>query len=117
PIFKNNPIALQVLGICSALAVTVQLQNVWVMGLGVTLVTAISSMCVSFIRNYIPNSIRIIVQMTIIGSIVIVFDQILKAYDYESSKKMAVYISLIMTNCIVMGRAEAFGMKHGPVAS
>lgn len=117
PIFKDNPITLQVLGICSALAVTVQLNNVIIMCLGVMFVTALSSMGVSLIRNHIPSSIRIIVQMTIIASIVIVFDQILKAYAFEASKKMAVYVGLIITNCIVMGRTEGFAMQNGPIAS
>lgn len=117
PVFKNNPIALQVLGICSALAVTVQIKNAIIMCIGVMLTTAISSMFVSFIRNHIPNSIRIIVQMTIIASIVIVFDQFLIAYAFEAEKKMAVYVGLIITNCIVMGRTEAFAMSNPPMAS
>ncbi len=117
PIFKNNPIALQVLGICSALAVTVQLKNVVVMCGAVTLVTAFSSFSVSLIRNHIPNSIRIIVQMTIIASMVIVADQFMKAYLFETEKAMAVYVGLIITNCIVMGRTEGFAMKNGPWAS
>ncbi len=117
PILKNNPIALQILGICSALAVTVQLKNVVIMCGAVTLVTAFSSFSVSLIRNYIPNSIRIIVQMTIIASLVIVADQFMKAYLFESEKAMAVYVGLIITNCIVMGRTEGFAMKNGPIAS
>lgn len=117
PIFKNNPIALQVLGICSALAVTTQLQQALIMGVAVAIITGVSSMLVSFIRNHTPGSIRIIVQMTVAASAVIVVDQILKAYVYEISKPMSVYISLILTNCILMGRMEAFGMKNGPVAS
>ncbi len=117
PLFKNNPIALQILGVCSALAVTTKLETVLAMGLAVTLVTAFSSFFVSLIRNYIPNSIRIIVQMTIIASFVIVTDQILKAYFFSLSKSMSVYVGLIITNCIVMGRAEAYAMKNPPIPS
>ena len=117
PIIKNNPIALQILGICSALAVTVQLKNVFVMCAAVTLVVAFANMGVSIIRNHVPSSIRIIVQMTIIASLVIVAEQFLKAFVYDQWKTMAVYVGLIITNCIVMGRTEAFGMKNGPVAS
>lgn len=114
PVFKNNPIALQVLGICSALAVTSQLKQVVIMGIAVMLVTAVSSMMVSLLRNNIPNSIRIIVQMTVAASAVIIADQVLKAYVYETSKQMSVYIGLIITNCIVMGRMEGFAMKNTP---
>lgn len=114
PVFKNNPIALQVLGICSALAVTSQLKQVMIMGVAVMLVTAVSSMMVSFLRNNIPSSIRIIVQMTVAASAVIIADQVLKAYVYETSKQMSVYIGLIITNCIVMGRMEGFAMKNTP---
>jgi len=117
PILSNNPIALGVLGVCSALAVTVQLQNVFVMCGAVTIVIALSNMGVSIIRNHVPNSIRIIAQMTIIASLVIVAEQFLKAYVYDQWKTMAVYVGLIITNCIVMGRTEAFGMKNGPIAS
>ena len=117
PVLSNNPIALSVLGVCSALAVTVQLKNVFVMCAAVTLVTALSNMSVSLIRNHIPSSIRIIVQMTIIASLVIVAEQFLKAYVYDQWKTMAVYVGLIITNCIVMGRTEAFAMKNGPVAA
>ncbi len=117
PIIKNNPIALQILGICSALAVTVQLKNVFVMCAAVTLVVAFSNMGVSLIRNHVPSSIRIIVQMTIIASLVIVAEQFLKAFVFDQWKTMAVYVGLIITNCIVMGRTEAFGMKNGPVES
>ena len=117
PIFANNPIALQILGICSALAVTSSLSIALVMGIAVCLVTAFSSMFISLIRNQIPNSIRIIVQMTIIASLVIVVDQMLKAYAYEMSKQLSVFVGLIITNCIVMGRAEAYAMKNGPVMS
>ena len=117
PMFNNNPIALQILGICSALAVTTKLESVLVMSLAVTLVTAFSSFFVSLIRNYIPSSIRIIVQMTIIASLVILTDQLLKAFVYDVSKSMSVYVGLIITNCIVMGRAEAYAMKSNPIAS
>jgi Na+-transporting NADH:ubiquinone oxidoreductase subunit D len=117
PILSNNPIALGVLGICSALAVTVQLKNVFVMCASVTLVTALSNMGVSFIRNHVPSSVRIIVQMTIIATLVIIAEQFLKAYVYDQWKTMAVYVGLIITNCIVMGRTEAFGMKNGPIDS
>ncbi|EIJ69702.1 NADH:ubiquinone reductase (Na(+)-transporting) subunit D [Haemophilus parahaemolyticus] len=117
PVVDNNPIALQILGICSALAVTTQLQTAVVMAIAVSLVTAFSSMFISMIRNYIPNSIRIIVQMAIIASLVILVDQVLRAYAYELSKQLSVFVGLIITNCIVMGRAEAFAMKSGPVES
>lgn len=117
PLFNNNPIALQILGICSALAVTTKLESVFVMALAVTLVTAFSNFFVSIIRNNIPSSIRIIVQMTIIASLVIVTDQLLKAFVYDVAKSMSVYVGLIITNCIVMGRAEAYAMKNGPIES
>ena len=117
PIFANNPIALQVLGICSALAVTTQLIPTIVMAVAVTLVTAFSSASVSFIRKEIPTSIRIIVQMTIIASLVIVVDQILQAFAFGVSQKLSVFVGLIITNCIVMGRAEGFAMKNGPKLS
>ncbi|MEM1345846.1 MAG: NADH:ubiquinone reductase (Na(+)-transporting) subunit D [Pseudomonadota bacterium] len=117
PMVDNNPITLQVLGICSALAVTSSLQVAFVMTLAVTLVTAFSSMFISMLRNHIPGSIRIIVQMIIIASLVIMVDQVLKAYAYEISKTLSVFVGLIITNCIVMGRAEAFAMKNPPVAS
>jgi Na+-transporting NADH:ubiquinone oxidoreductase subunit D len=114
PIFNNNPIALQVLGICSALAVTVQLGTTLVMCAAVTFVLAASNVSVSLIRKVIPSSIRIIVQMTIIASLVILVDQFLRAYLFEVSKQLSVFVGLIITNCIVMGRAEAFAMKNGP---
>ncbi len=117
PVVDNNPIALQILGICSALAVTTQLQTAVVMAIAVSLVTAFSSMFISMIRNYIPNSIRIIVQMAIIASLVILVDQILRAYAYDLSKQLSVFVGLIITNCIVMGRAEAFAMKSAPLES
>lgn len=115
PVFENNPIALQILGICSALAVTTKLESVFVMCLAVTLVCAFSNFFVSVIRNHVPSSIRIIVMMTVIASLVIVTDQLLKAFVYDVAKSMSVYIGLIITNCIVMGRAEAYAMKNGPV--
>lgn len=117
PLFNNNPIALQILGICSALAVTTKLEAALVMSVAVTAVTGLSNMSVSIIRNYIPSSIRIIVQMTIIASLVILTDQVLKAFVYDVAKSMSVYIGLIITNCIVMGRAEAYAMKNGPFIS
>ena len=117
PLFNNNPIALQVLGICSALAVTTKMENALVMSIGLTVVTAFSNLAISLIRNYIPNSIRIIVQLTVIASLVIVTDQILKAYVFEVSKQMSVYVGLIITNCIVMGRAEAYAMANPPLPS
>jgi Na+-transporting NADH:ubiquinone oxidoreductase subunit D len=117
PLVDNNPITLQVLGICSALAVTSSLKVAFVMSLAVIAVIAFSSLFISMLRNYIPNSIRIIVQMTIIASLVIVVDQLLKAYAYEISKTLSVFVGLIITNCIVMGRAEAFAMKNTPIDS
>lgn len=117
PVVDNNPIALQILGICSALAVTTKLETAVVMAIAVSLVTAFSSYFISLIRNYIPNSIRIIVQMAIIASLVILVDQILRAYAYNLSKQLSVFVGLIITNCIVMGRAEAFAMKSEPVKS
>jgi Na+-transporting NADH:ubiquinone oxidoreductase subunit D len=114
PIFENNPIALQILGICSALAVTSNLQVTLVMCIAMTVVVACSNFSIAMIRNYIPNSIRIIAQMIIIASLVIVVDQILKAYAYSISKQLSVFVGLIITNCIVMGRAEAFAMKNKP---
>ena len=113
PIFNQNPIALQILGICSALAVTSKLETAVTMCFAVIFVTAFSSASVSLIRNHIPSSIRIIVQMTIIASLVIVVDQFLKAYAFDMSKQLSVFVGLIITNCIVMGRAEAFAMKEG----
>ncbi|CAM4012649.1 NADH:ubiquinone reductase (Na(+)-transporting) subunit D [Vreelandella rituensis] len=114
PIFQNNPIALQILGICSALAVTTSMSVSLVMALAVIFVTAFANLFVSLIRSHIPSSIRIIVQMTIIASLVIVVDQILKAYAYEMSKQLSVFVGLIITNCIVMGRAEGFAMSNTP---
>lgn len=117
PVIDNNPITLQVLGICSALAVTTNMATSFVMAISVIAVTALSSMFVSAIRKHIPCSIRIIVQMTIIASLVIVVDQVLQAYAYSISKQLSVFVGLIITNCIVMGRAEGFAMCNPPVAS
>jgi Na+-transporting NADH:ubiquinone oxidoreductase subunit D len=114
PVLDNNPIGLQILGICSALAVTSSLNVTLVMCIALTSVVAFSNLFVSLVRNHIPNNIRIIVQMTIIASLVIVVDQILKAVAYDISKQLSVFVGLIITNCIVMGRAEAFAMKNGP---
>ena len=112
PVLNNNPITFQVLGVCSSLAVTTQLSTALVMCIAVTLVTAFSSAAVTALRNYIPSSIRMIVQMVVIASLVIVVDQILKAYFFQISKTMSVFVGLIITNCIVMGRAEGFAMKN-----
>lgn len=117
PVLDNNPIALQVLGVCSALAVTTKLETAFVMTIAVALVTAFSNFFVSSIRNHIPNSVRIIVQMAIIASLVIVVDEVLRAYFYDISKQLSVFVGLIITNCIVMGRAEAFAMKSAPIPS
>lgn len=117
PVVKNNPVTLQILGICSALAVTTSMQVSLVMAIAVIAVTTCSNLVVSLIRNHIPNSIRIICQMTVIASLVIVVDQVLKAYAYDISKQLSVFVGLIITNCIVMGRAEAFAMKNGPQLS
>ncbi|KDE39925.1 Na(+)-translocating NADH-quinone reductase subunit D [Nitrincola lacisaponensis] len=117
PLFKNNPIALQVLGVCSALAVTTNMNNAVVMTLAVIAVASLSNMFISIIRNQIPSNIRIIVQMTIIASLVIVVDQVLKAVVYDVSKQLSVFVGLIITNCIILGRAEAFAMKNPPIPS
>ena len=117
PLFNNNPIAVQVLGICSALAVTTKLETSIVMSLAVIAVMMGSNIAVAAIRTFIPPSIRIIVQLTIIASLVIVTDQILKAFVYDISKQLSVFVGLIITNCIVMGRAEAFAMQNGTKAS
>ena len=114
PLFVNNPIGLQILGICSALAVTTKMSVALVMCIALTLVTAFSNLFISMIRNQIPGSIRIIVQMTIIASLVIVVDQVLGAVAYDISKQLSVFVGLIITNCIVMGRAEAFAMQNPP---
>lgn len=117
PLVSNNPIALQILGVCSALAVTTKLETALIMCLALTITTAFSNFFISLIRNIIPSSIRIIVQMAIIASLVIMVDQVLKAYAFTVSKQMSVFVGLIITNCIVMGRAEAFAMKNPPVIS
>ncbi|WP_220804690.1 NADH:ubiquinone reductase (Na(+)-transporting) subunit D [Pseudomonas sp. NCCP-436] len=117
PIFNNNPIGLQILGICSALAVTSNLKTALVMSIALTLVTGFSNLFISMIRSQIPGSIRMIVQMVIIASLVIVVDQVLKAYAFSLSKQLSVFVGLIITNCIVMGRAEAFAMQNPPVVS
>jgi Na+-transporting NADH:ubiquinone oxidoreductase subunit D len=117
PLIDNNPITLQVLGVCSALAVTTNMMAALIMSIALTVVTAFSSAIISSIRNHIPSSIRIIVQMTIIASLVIVVDQLLKAYAYEASKQLSVFVGLIITNCIVLGRAEAYAMKNPPIMS
>ena len=117
PLVDNNPITLQILGICSALAVTSSMTTALVMCIALTSVTALSNVSVSIIRNHVPSSVRIIIQMTIIASLVIVVDQILKAYAFDTSKKLSVFVGLIITNCIVMGRAEAYAMKNGPFLS
>ncbi len=117
PIFKGNPISVLVLGICSSLAVTVQLKGACVMALSVTIVTALSSLVVSMLRNSIPNRIRIIVQLVVVALMVILVDQVLKAFAYPVSKTLSVYIGLIITNCIVMGRIEAFALGNKPIPS
>ncbi len=117
PIFKGNPITVLVLGVCSALAVTVQLKGAIVMGLSVTIVTAFSSLVVSMLRNTIPNRIRIIVQLVVVALMVILVDQVLKAYAYPVSRSLSVYIGLIITNCIVMGRIEAYALGNKPISS
>ena len=117
PIFKGNPISVLVLGICSSLAVTVQLKGAFVMGLSVIIVTGLSSLVCSLLRNTIPNRIRIIVQLVVVALMVILVDQVLKAYAYQVSKTLSVYIGLIITNCIVMGRIEAYALGNKPFAS
>ena len=117
PLFNDNPIAAQVLGICSALAVTTKLETSVVMSLAVIAVLSLSNLSVSLIRNLIPPSIRIIVQLVIIASLVIVTDQVLQAFVYDISKQLSVFVGLIITNCIVMGRAEAFAMQNPPMDS
>jgi Na+-transporting NADH:ubiquinone oxidoreductase subunit D len=114
PLVNNNPIALQILGLCSALAVTVKLETSLVMSLAVVVVTGCSGAVIGLINTRIPNSIRIIVQMTVIASLVIAVDQLLQAFAFDVSQKLSVFVGLIITNCIVMGRAEAFAMKNGP---
>jgi Na+-transporting NADH:ubiquinone oxidoreductase subunit D len=117
PIFDNNPIALGVLGICSALAVTSKLETSVVMSLAVIFVLAFSNLAVSIIRNHIASSTRILVEMTIIASLVIIADQLIKAFAFDVSKQLSVYVGLIITNCIIMGRAEAFALQNPPLQS
>ncbi|HSV98092.1 MAG TPA: NADH:ubiquinone reductase (Na(+)-transporting) subunit D [Spirochaetota bacterium] len=117
PINENNPITTQVLGICSALAVTSQLKPSIVMGLAVIAVVAFSNLITSFMREYIPQKVRIIVEMTVVASLVILVDQLLKAYAFQMSKQLSVFVGLIITNCIVLGRIEAFSMGNRPVPS
>ncbi len=117
PIFKGNPVTVLVLGICSSLAVTVQLKGAFVMGLSVMIVTGLSSFVVSLLRNTIPNRIRIIVQLVVVSLMVILVDQFLKAYSYGVSKTLSVYVGLIITNCIVMGRIEAYALGNKPLPS
>ncbi len=117
PVFDNNPIGLQILGICSALAVTSNLKTAMVMAIALSLVTAFSNLFIAMIRKQIPGSIRMIVQMVIIASLVIVVDQVLKAYAFSLAKQLSVFVGLIITNCIVMGRAEAFAMQNPPILS
>ena len=117
PIFRDNPIAVLILGICSSLAVTVQLKGACVMALSVTIVTGLSSLVCSLIRNSIPNRVRIIVQLVVVALMVILVDQVLKAYMYPVEKQLSVYIGLIITNCIVMGRIEAFALGNKPIPS
>ncbi|HMB00691.1 MAG TPA: NADH:ubiquinone reductase (Na(+)-transporting) subunit D [Spirochaetota bacterium] len=117
PLLQNNPITVQVLGICSALAVTAKLETALVMSASLTFVTMFANFFVSCIRRVIPSNIRIIVQMTIIASLVIICDQVLKAYVYSISKQLSVFVGLIITNCIVMGRTEAYAMKNNPLSS
>jgi len=114
PLINNNPIALQVLGLCSALAVTTKMSTAFVMSLAVIAVTALSNTAISLIRNFVPPSIRIIVQLTIIASLVIITDQVLQAFVFDISKQLTVFVGLIITNCIIMGRAEAFAMQNPP---
>ena len=114
PLSKNNPVIVQVLGICSALAVTSKLEPSIVMALSVTAVVALANVVISLLRNTIPNSIRIIVQLVVVAALVIVVDQLLKAFAYDVSKQLSVFVGLIITNCIVMGRLEAFALSHRP---
>ena len=117
PLLQDNPIMIQVLGICSSLAVTSNMKTAFVMSIAVTAVTAFSNLIISAIRKIIPSNVRIIAQMTVIASVVIIVDQLLKAFSYDLSKQLSVFVGLIITNCIVMGRAEAFAMKYPPVVS
>jgi Na+-transporting NADH:ubiquinone oxidoreductase subunit D len=117
PLINNNPVTKQILGICSALAVTVKLETALVMSISLTLVLACSNFIISLLRTMIPSKVRIIIQLTIIASLVILIDQVLKAYMYDISKQLSVFVGLIITNCIVMGRAEAFAMQNNPIDS
>ena len=117
PFFNNNPISLQILGICSALAVTTKLETSVVMSMAVIFVAALSNFAVSLIRNHVSSSIRILVEMTIIASLVIIADQLIKAYAYDISKQLSIFVGLIITNCIILGRTEAFALKNPPVIS
>lgn len=117
PLIANNPVMVQILGICSSLAVTSSMKTAFVMGISVTFVCAFSNLFVSLIRNYIPSSVRIIAQMAVIASLVIVVDQVLRAFAYDLSKQLSVYVGLIITNCIVMGRTEGFALKFPPKLS
>lgn len=114
PLSKDNPVIVQVLGICSALAVTAKLEPALVMTISVTAVLALANVIISFMRNTIPTSIRIIVQLVVVAALVVIVDQVLKAWNYEVSKQLSVFIGLIITNCIIMGRLEAFAMSHRP---
>ena len=114
PLSKNNPVIVQILGICSALAVTAKLEPALVMAVSVTAVVAFANVIISLLRNTIPNSIRIIVQLVVVAALVIIVDQILKAYMYQVSKQLSVFVGLIITNCILMGRLEAFALSHKP---
>jgi len=117
PLINNNPITKQILGICSALAVTVKLETALVMSIALTFVLASSNFIISILRNRIPSKVRIIIQLTVIASLVVLIDEILKAYMYDISKQLSVFVGLIITNCIVMGRAEAFAMQSNPIDS
>ena len=114
PLSKNNPVIVQILGICSALAVTAKLEPAFVMAISVTAVLAFANVIISLLRNTIPNSIRIIVQLVVVAALVIIVDQVLKAYAYDVSKQLSVFVGLIITNCILMGRLEAFALGNGP---
>lgn len=117
PLWKNNPIPVQVLGICSALAITVQMKTALVMGLSLAVVTAFSNLVISLMRNIIPRNIRIIAELTVIATLVIIADQLLRAFFYEISKQLSVFVGLIITNCIVMGRAETYALGNPPIPS
>jgi len=114
PLSENNPVTIQILGICSSLAVTTQVDKAFVMSVGLTIVTAFSNLVISLMRNQIPGKIRIIIELAVVSTLVIVTDQILKAYVFEISRQMSVFVGLIITNCIVMGRLEAFALQNKP---